>query len=109
VTGSLQLRSWRTGAGLSQRAAARMLGCNQSMICYLELGRRRPGRELARRIEEASEAAVPIEAWDVVRVERRPQRVFFVPSTEAKCHPAAIHTVALGRDGAAGQSGEVGR
>jgi hypothetical protein len=70
--GSILLRRWRVAAGLTQQPAARLLGCDQSMVCYLELGRRRPGHELAARIEEASKGAVPVESWGIeeVRVER---------------------------------------
>jgi transcriptional regulator with XRE-family HTH domain len=53
------LRDWRLARGLTQKQAAAVFGCAQSSWANYEQGRRRPRRDLARRLIDHT--AVPAE------------------------------------------------
>lgn len=53
------LAAWRRAHGLSQEAAAKQFGVSQSCWAKVELGRRRPRRDLLQKL--TSETGVPVE------------------------------------------------
>lgn len=58
------LLAWREALGLNQSEAARRLGMDQSYLCKLERGSRKPGRTLALLIERITEGRVSVASWD---------------------------------------------
>lgn len=49
----------------SQAAAARILGCSDGAISKIKLGKKKPGRELALRIEDWSRGLINPRDWDL--------------------------------------------
>ena len=49
-----RLKAWRVERGLSQPAAAKLLGISQSALCDYENGRKTPRPGTAARLEEAT-------------------------------------------------------
>lgn len=56
-----RLRKWR--GERSQREAAQLIGCAQSMVGSLEAGTKRPKIDLAMKIERATKGAVRLKHW----------------------------------------------
>jgi len=63
------LQQWREAQTppATLTSVAKALGVSHSLIFEWEKGSRRPGVELALRIEEHTDGAVPIEAWGYTR------------------------------------------
>lgn len=62
-----RLRQLREDNGLTQLAVAKRVGCSRSAITYIEAGKRRPGRWLAKRIEVVSSKLgdpISTDEWD---------------------------------------------
>lgn len=59
MNGPQLLRAWRGERSLV--AASRVIDCDPSTLSLLENGRRKPGRDLALRLQE--HAGVPVTAW----------------------------------------------
>lgn len=60
--GSELLKKWR-GKSRSQTAVGYLLGLDMSRVSAFETGRMRPGMDVAARIAEATDNAVPVTAW----------------------------------------------
>lgn len=61
MNGPSLLRAWRGDRSLV--AASRVIDCDPSTLSLLENGKRKPGRELALRLQE--HAGIPAAAWSV--------------------------------------------
>jgi transcriptional regulator with XRE-family HTH domain len=73
---------WRENQGMSQKAASTVLAIEQSMLSKIERGSRKPGREMAVRIQQLTGGFVPVAAWD--EPEHEPRSVgASMPPTEA--------------------------
>ncbi len=57
------LRSWRVGAGLTQEAAAHLIGVSQPTYSDYEHGKKVPRTQKALEIEQTTGGAVPVTAW----------------------------------------------
>ena len=55
------LKTWRTGRGLTQEAAARELGLKEPTLSRYENGRRKP--TLARAADLAAKTGIPLDAF----------------------------------------------
>jgi transcriptional regulator with XRE-family HTH domain len=60
---SSKLREWRTNAGLTLKAAGKLVGVEHSTWSEWESGGRKPSLERAIDLELATGGQLPIEAW----------------------------------------------
>jgi len=60
----MRLRKYRDANGLTRTDLAYKLGCSYDMVRSIECGRRKPGRELAAKIEHLTYLDDRIEALD---------------------------------------------
>jgi DNA-binding transcriptional regulator YdaS (Cro superfamily) len=56
----MDIRKWRQDEEKSQEVVAELLGVTQAYFSKIELGRRRAGPRLARRIERITKGAVTV-------------------------------------------------
>jgi transcriptional regulator with XRE-family HTH domain len=64
VTGPNKLRSWLAETGYSQKGAADLFSCDESMVSHMLAGRANPGLRLANRIAVLTDGAVVQTDWD---------------------------------------------
>ena len=57
------LRTWLTAQGIRQAELARRLGITPTAVCDWLRGQRRPGRDLACRLEGETGGAVRVSDW----------------------------------------------
>jgi transcriptional regulator with XRE-family HTH domain len=61
--GAQLLKRWRTRLGLTQSRACVLIECDFSTFSKFESSKMRPGYARARRIEDGTSGAVPMQAW----------------------------------------------
>ena len=64
------LAAFLKSSNTSQAKFARLVGCSQTHVCHFTQGRRFPGKEMARKIELASDGRVPINLWQIAAIDR---------------------------------------
>lgn len=62
---SFSLQEWRGKRTWTQVQAATYLGIDQALYSKYERGARKPGRTSAVQIQERTQGAVPVPAWDM--------------------------------------------
>ncbi|HUS27566.1 MAG TPA: helix-turn-helix transcriptional regulator [Kofleriaceae bacterium] len=62
---------WLASCGKTPEQLAKALGVSVSSVYNARNGYFKPGRDLAVKIAEVSEGAVPVEAWGSVRARKR--------------------------------------
>lgn len=84
MTASVRLRQWREKRGITQHAAAIVLGIAQSTLCDLENGKKQPGLALAFLIERKTKRDITARDWI------RKARGTSEPGSELRRNPTSL-------------------
>lgn len=64
------LAAFLQSTGTSQAKFAELIGCSQPHVFHFSKGTRFPRKEMARKIELATDGRVPINLWQITAIDR---------------------------------------